>query len=210
MADRMQLAADERSDLADFLESLTPEQWERPSLCEAWTIQKVVAHIISYEELSYPGVAAAFVRGGFRPGRINEQRLAAYREHTPGQLIEILRSHLRPHGLTAGFAGGIGLSDCLIHHQDIRRPLGLPREVPHERLLEALQIALRAPVIPAKRNADGLRLVATDLDWQHGDGIEVTGPAEALLMTLAGRTDALDELEGPGQPALRERVAAAG
>lgn len=98
----MQLAADERSDLADLLESLAPEQWERPSLCEAWTIHDVVAHIISYEELSYLGVAAAFVRGGFRPGRINEQRLAAYREHTPEQLIEILRSHLRPHGLTAG------------------------------------------------------------------------------------------------------------
>ncbi len=151
----MQLAADERSDLADFLDSLTPGQWERPSLCEAWTIHDVVAHIISYEELSYPGIAAAFVRGGFRPGRINEQRLTAYREHTPEQLIEILRSHLRPHGLTAGFGGGIGLSDCLIHHQDIRRPLGLPREVPHERLLEALQIALKAPSFPRRTTPPG-------------------------------------------------------
>lgn len=205
----MQLAADERSDLADFLDTLSPEQWDEPSLCEAWTVRDVVAHVIGYEELSYPGVAAAFVRGGFRPRRINKLRLAAYSEHTPEQLIEILRSHLRPHGLTAGSSGGIGLSDCLIHHQDIRRPLGLRRDVPHERLIEALQIALKAPVLPAKNNAKGLRLVATDLDWQHGDGAEVAGPAEALLMTLAGRAAALGDLDGPGRPALSERVAAA-
>jgi uncharacterized protein (TIGR03083 family) len=109
-----------------------------------------------------------------------------------------------------GSAAASGSVDCLIHHQDIRRPLGLPREVPPERLLEALKIALKAPVIPAKSNANGLRLVATDLDWNHGEGAEVAGPAEALLLTLAGRTDALDELEGPGQPKLRERVAVAG
>jgi hypothetical protein len=32
----------------------------------------------------------------------------------------------------------------------------------------------------------------------RGDGLEVHGPAEALLMGLAGRAEALDELDGPG------------
>lgn len=45
MADPKQLAADERRDLADFLETLTPEQWQQPSLCAGWTVRDVVAHV---------------------------------------------------------------------------------------------------------------------------------------------------------------------
>ena len=94
----------------------------------------------------------------------------------------------------------------MIHHQDIRRTLGLPRVVPSDRLLVALPYSLRAPVLPSKRNAAGLRAVASDHDWQHGDGPEIHGPAEALLMALAGRTDALDDLEGPGLETLTKRL----
>jgi hypothetical protein len=63
-------------------------------------------------------------------------------------------------------------------------------------------------VLPSKKNAAGIRAVATDLDWQHGDGPEIRGPGEALLLALAGRADALDELDGPGLAALEPRVAA--
>ncbi len=38
----------------------------------------------------------------------------------------------------------------------------------------------------------------------HGPRVE--GPAEALLMAIAGRPVALDELTGPGQPTLAERM----
>jgi uncharacterized protein (TIGR03083 family) len=202
----MKLAADERADLADLLETLTPEQWEHPSLCAGWRVRDVVAHVISYEEVGLVGLAGAFVRGGFNPKRVNDVRLAAYREREPGELVRILRAHLKPRGLTAGMGGGIGLSDCVIHHQDIRRPLQLTREIPAERLVETLEIALHAPVLPAKRNTAGLRLVPTDLDWEHGDGPEITGPGEALLLACAGRADALDDLGGDGIGTLQSRV----
>lgn len=202
----MQLAADERRDLADLLDTLTPEQWDHPSLCAGWAVRDVVAHVISCEEIGYVGLAAAFIRGGFGPSRVNRVRLAAYRNHEPEQLVRILRSHLKPSGLTAGFGGGIGLSDSLIHHQDIRRPLGLPRDVPADRVLEALQISLKAPVLPSRDNAKGLRLVALDLDWHHGDGDEVSGRGEALLLALAGRAAALGDLEGPGVAVLEPRI----
>jgi uncharacterized protein (TIGR03083 family) len=202
----MQLATDERRDLADLLDTLTPEQWAHPSLCEEWTVRDVVAHLISYEELGYAGAVGTLLRAGFRPGRMNDLRRQVYRDHGPEQLIGILRSNVRPHGFTAAFGGGIGLTDCVIHHQDIRRPLGLAREVPPERLVEALDFSLRAPVLPSKQNVAGVRVVAADVDWQHGDGPEVRGPGEALLMVLAGRADALDELDGPGTTTLASRV----
>jgi hypothetical protein len=44
----------------------------------------------------------------------------------------------------------------------------------------------------------GLRVTATDLDWTRGDGPEVTGPTEAILLAAAGRAVTLEELSGPG------------
>lgn len=72
-----------------------------------------------------------------------------------------------------------------------------------------LDFALTAPTLPAKKNAKGLRLAATDVNWTTGDGPDVNGPGEALLMAIAGRPHALDELSGPGLPTLRQRLALA-
>ncbi len=71
--------------------------------------------------------------------------------------------------LTA-FGGRIVLADTLIHHQDLRRPLGVPRDVPAERLLVALPLAMLAPVVGGAWHVRGVRLVATDLDWSRGPG----------------------------------------
>jgi uncharacterized protein (TIGR03083 family) len=205
--DSMALATDERRDLADLLDSLTPDQWATPSLCAGWSVRDVVAHILSYEELGWIGVAGAFARGWLRPRRVNDIRLGAYRDQTPEELRALLRAHLTPRGLTAGFGGGIALTDCVIHHQDIRRPLRLPRSVPADRLERALSLAMTAPTLPGRRNSRGLSIVPTDLDWRAGNGAEVTGPGEALLLSLAGRPAALDDLAGPGAQLLRRRVA---
>ena len=50
-------------------------------------------------------------------------------------------------------------------------------------------------------------LLPTDVDWTHGDGPEVSGPGEALIMAAAGRRVALDELTGDGVATLAERIA---
>ena len=205
-ADLAQLATDERRDLADFLAVLGADQWSALSLCSEWNVSDVVAHIISYDELSVTGIVGAFVQGHFKPQRINQNRLEHYRDRSPDQLLTLLSAHLEPRGFTAWFGGGIGLSDCVIHHQDIRRALNQPRQIPAERLLPVLKIAMTAPVLPARHNAKGLRFSATDLDWNTGTGPEVTGPAEAILMTLAGRTDALADLAGPGLQTLQSRL----
>jgi hypothetical protein len=42
--------------------------------------------------------------------------------------------------------------------------------------------------------------------WQHGDGQEVIGTGEALLMAMTGRRIALDELTGRGLPTLAKRL----
>ena len=94
----------------------------------------------------------------------------------------------------------------MIHQQDIRRPLGLPRRIPDERLREALNFARTAPLIRGAWRGRGVYLQATDLDWAAGYGPRVSGPGEALLMAMAGRAAALADLDGPGLPTFARRV----
>jgi hypothetical protein len=62
------------------------------------------------------------------------------------------------------------------------------------------------PRLGAGRRIRGLRLQATDVDWQRGSGPEVKGTGEALLMAMTGRREALKELVGPGLATLAERM----
>ncbi|GDY32649.1 hypothetical protein [Gandjariella thermophila] len=82
----------------------------------------------------------------------------------------------------------------------------MPRAVPVERLVPVLRNARNAPLIRGFWRTRGVRLVATDLDWSAGAGPEVRGPAEALLMAMAGRHGIVAELTGPGQAMLACRI----
>ncbi|OBH24826.1 DinB family protein [Mycobacterium sp. E342] len=203
--DLMSMARAERADLADFLATLTPQQWDAPSLCTGWTVKDVVAHMISYEELDALGLLKRFAKG--RVVRANQVGVDEFSHLSAPQLLDFLRAHLQPRGLTAGFGGMIALVDGTIHHQDIRRALVRPRTVPADRLERVLALVPGNPRLGAGRRIRGLRLHATDVDWEHGRGPEVTGPGEALLMAMAGRTAALADLTGPGLQTLAARLA---
>ena len=200
----MDMAYDERSDLASFLQTLTPEEWNAASLCDMWTVKDVVAHIVSYEELSILGLLKRFAKG--RVVYANEVGVKEFAHMSPDDLMGFLRRHLHPQGLTAGFGGMIALVDGTIHHQDMRRALGRPRAVPIDRLQRILPLVPSNPRLGAGKRIRGLRLQATDVDWTHGSGPEVIGSGEALLMAMSGRRAALDELTGSGQATFAERL----
>lgn len=199
-------AAAERAELLALLEQLTPEQWDAATLCRRWRVRDVVAHVYSYDELSRADLARRFVRGRLNPDRVNAVCLAAYADRTPEELVALARRCVQPRGLPAGFKGGIALVDGMIHQQDIRRPLGLPRVIPPDRLRAALEFAKTAPLIRGSWHRRGLRMVAVDLDWSAGSGPEVRGPGEAVLLAIAGRNVAADQLTGPGLTTLRPRL----
>lgn len=200
------LVREERADFAAFLRTLSPAHWDAPTLCSEWTVREVVTHVVDYDALGYRDLLRQAVRGGLRLDRMNALGVERKPDRTPEELIARIDEHLEPRGLTAAFGGRVALLDGLIHQQDIRRPLGLLREVPPDRLRHALAFARFAPPIKAGRRARGLRLVATDLDWSAGSGPEVHGPGEALLMATAGRAAALGEVSGPGAAILASRV----
>ncbi len=201
----LDMATAERTDLADFLATLTLEQWEAPSLCERWRVRDVVAHVMSFDGVTLLGMLHRAIRARFV--HVNQVAVDELASLSTEQLLERLRAHLRPQGLATTFGGRLALLDVTIHHQDIRRPLGMPRQIPAERLRCVLDDSVRSPELPGWHLARGVRLTPTDLDWSHGSGPEITGPAEAVLMAVAGRRSAVGELAGPGQPILASRLA---
>ncbi|MFC9359396.1 maleylpyruvate isomerase family mycothiol-dependent enzyme [Rhodococcus sp. NPDC057014] len=204
----MELAREEREEFAELLAGLSPQQWESPSLCERWRVRDVVAHVISYDELDFRSLVARFAEGWFLQDRVNELGVADLADRTPEQLLELMRVHAEPSGLPAGFGGRIALVDGMIHQQDIRRPLEIPRTIPPRRLRVALDFARFAPLIRGAWRARGVKLVATDLDWSYGRGPQVSGSGEALLMAMAGRRDALGDLAGPGRSTFAGHIGA--
>jgi uncharacterized protein (TIGR03083 family) len=94
----------------------------------------------------------------------------------------------------------------VVHGQDIRRPLGIKVDIPEERVRTCLDFVKgKQPIYGAKKRVAGLKLVATDMDWTHGEGPEVRGTGEALLMILNGRKDAMQDVEGEGAATLAAR-----
>src|SRR3712207_6184761 len=117
--------AAERHRVADLVTDLTPDEWATPSLCAAWTVRDVVAHLTVTTRLTVPRLVRAAVRarGSFDRMEVDlaAERSAAYR---PEELVTQLRESA---GSTRRFPGSTPrdpLMDLVVHGQDIARPLG--------------------------------------------------------------------------------------
>jgi len=171
------MALDERQEFATFLEGLTFDQWDRPTLCEQWRVRDVAIHTVSYDELNTAGLVGRMLRGRLSAQRMNAIGVADYAHRSPEEIVPMIRAGSEPHDLTGGFGGRVALTNGMIHQQDIRRPLGLPRTIDPQRLRTALDFARIAPTIRGAWRARGVRLVATDLHWSHGRGRRRAAPA---------------------------------
>ncbi|MGX1808464.1 maleylpyruvate isomerase family mycothiol-dependent enzyme [Nocardia sp. NPDC055321] len=192
----------ERGDLANLLRTLTPAQWATESLCAGWQVRDVVAHLL-YEAtppLTYIGET---IRAGGSFDRLNAAYIRRGRALPLADLLPRYESTVDS-GFAARFFPRLALADTLIHHQDIRRALALPRTVPAPHLLTVLRHP--DPFVRPGRRMRGIRFTATDVEWTHGTGPEVSGPAEAIIMAIAGRPAALADLEGSGVALLRDRL----
>ena len=193
--------------------SLTPAQWLSPSLCDGWRVCDVYGH------MTYGGVTPMYKvlpillfkhRGSLNRGSAVESVRYANAHSQDEVITEFERSSHHPVGIGKVVKPSELHMDHIVHEIDIRRPLGLPTEWHDNDLRAALDAAVRTktPLIAPAKSADGLRLVATDLDWSHGaaDRPEVSGPAESLLLALCGRPAGLASLLGSGVSELSARI----
>ena len=200
-----------RSELADLLEGLTDAQWDEPSLCDGWRVREVAAHLT----LAHMGTGRALVeavraRGSF-DAMVRDTALRRAAAVPREQLVAQLRAMVGSRRRAPGVSPLEPMLDVLVHGQDVALPLGIRRPMPVDAATTAATRVWTAGwplsrAFRARRRLHGLRLVADDVAWSVGDGAVVSGPVEALLLVLTGRSAAVrDRLHGPGSASLAGR-----
>ena len=213
MAPLADVVRTEREALVGFLETLSPAQWDTPSLCAGWRVQDVAGHLAWAAGAGGRELLADLVRARARPNVMMADTAVRWARRGPAVLLEDLRraaaSGARPPGMPATAV----LVDAVVHGLDVRRPLGSSRPVPPEAFGPVADFCAGARFPssallggPARRRVAGLRLVADDQDWAHGEGPEVHASGEAVLLVLSGRPVDADELRGPGAATLAARL----
>jgi uncharacterized protein (TIGR03083 family) len=196
----------ERKALADDLEPLTAEQWGTASLCPGWTVRDVLAHMTSAASLTPAAFFATLIGSGFSFEKLQAKGIAGHRGASPADTLsefeKVETSVKHPPG-----PANTWLGEVIVHSQDIRRPLGIAHQYPTEAVVQVADFYKGSnALIGSKNRIAGLKLRATDADWSHGTGPEVSGPMLSLVMAMTGRKAALDDLSGDGVATLRSRA----
>jgi uncharacterized protein (TIGR03083 family) len=202
------LIVGERRHAADLFASLTADQLSRQSLCDAWTIHEVAAHLTTFLRFGQAKIYLGIFATGADIDQLNVWLTRRAARRPIDEIIETLRTHAGARTTIPRSGYDPVLTDLVLHDLDVRRPLGISRSTPEEPLWVAFNHLARRPspgFTMGSRLRD-LRLEATDTGWTHGQGPLVRGNAEDLLLAIGGRDIALDELDGDGLPILRRRV----
>lgn len=195
----------ERSDLADAWESLTPEQWSAGSWCEGWSVQDVAGHLVASAEQTPPNFFKEFARAGFKFNVFAERGAKRCASAGTHELVRRLRARTTTRNHPPGPSSAM-LGEVVVHGQDIRRPLGMTHRSPEPALLMVADAWKKSDLlIGSKSRIKGLRLTATDATWTHGDGPEVSGPLQSLVLAMTGRKQAIADLSGDGIALLANR-----
>lgn len=195
--------------LADFFDSLDEDQLDSRSLCDAWTVRQVLAHLAMPLAVGIRRLLVEMARHRGSVDRASEVIAVELARRDVAELTELLRAKA-DRRVPAPGVGPMGqMADGCIHLRDCARPLGLIDDVPlsdWRMVLDFLPTRKASLGLVAKGRLDGLQVRATDQDWSFGSGSEVRGPSEAVAMSLTGRNAALSDLTGPGVELLAARL----
>lgn len=198
----------ERDRLVATLGSLTDEAWGAPSLCRGWTVRDLTAHLLMPYEMSPLSLVGGLARTRLRFSQVADE-WARHDSRSPEQLLAALGAIDDKRFGARGVPQVAGLSHLVTHAADAYRPLGIAHVIePTVATIALDELVGRGRRSLPKGLLEGRRFTATDLEWSHGVGEEVAGPAAALIPTLLGRDAALGELTGPGVPGVAELIAA--
>jgi uncharacterized protein (TIGR03083 family) len=203
--DQWTLIHAERDALLTDLAGLDAAQWQSPSMCEQWTVREVLAHMTATAAMTPVKFFGQFLGSGFNFGAMSSKGVQG---ELGGSAVETL-AHFKAHAASTTSPPGpvdSWVGETIVHAEDIRRPLGIAHAYsPAAVLLVADFYKGSNLLIHAKNRIAGVTLRATDANWSHGSGPEVTGPLFSLVLAMTGRKAALDDLEGTGVELLRSR-----
>jgi len=195
----------ERSAMAETWSGFTPEQWGTPSWCAGWSVKEAAGHVLASAEQTPLNFYKELAAAGMKFNDFVDRAAKKLAVLPPHELVERLKAKTstknRPPAPVINMLG-----EVIVHGDDIRRPLGLEHRTPEAALRAVADNWKNANLlIGSKRRIAGLRLRATDADWTHGDGPEVAGPLQSLVLAMTGRKGSHPDLSGDGVGTLASR-----
>jgi uncharacterized protein (TIGR03083 family) len=196
----------ERVALIADLENVTDAQWATQSLCSAWTVRDVLAHMTTTAKMTPGRFFGKLAGSGFRFNAMNDKGVQEEQGATPAAALAGFKSVLDRTTSPPGPLDAM-VAEIVIHSQDIRRPLGIAHTFQPEALTLVGNFVTRGNLLlGGKRRSTGLTLIASDVDWTHGSGQEVRGPLASIILALTGRKMGLADLTGDGVATLSGRI----
>lgn len=196
---RSSLAARERSELADLLDELGPDE---PTCCEGWRTAHLAAHLAVRDRRldAMPGYGVEALPFGRPLARWSHRVEDQVRTRTPyAEIVRRIRSGPPPWSPFAlpRLGDAVNGAEYAIHHEDARRaqPGWQPRELAPEDQDQLWQSVLFFGRMAAGRRKDGLLLRRSDAArvQKHFGPAEpfttVEGEPLELLLWTSGRED---------------------
>ncbi len=187
-----------RRDLLDVLERLDPNDWDKDTLCQGWSVRDVASHVAEAPDLTMRKVAPRLFRSEGKVDKLIDEAARAGGRRDIEVILEHLRSNLDSRRVPPRTSALQMLTDVVIHSLDICYANGWDLPLPADRARMVLStLVTLGGTVRGKQRAEGLRLETTDIDWRAGQGEHVRGPAAVMLLALAGRP-VCTRLDGEG------------
>jgi uncharacterized protein (TIGR03083 family) len=195
----------ERADLANTWATLTSDQWATSSWCGGWTVKDTAGHVLSAAEQTPMNFFKEMGAARFKFDVFADRGAKKLSTLSPEDLVRRLRARTTTTNHPPAPVIAM-LGEIVVHGEDIRRPLGLTHASPPPALIAIADNWKNANLlIGSKKRIAGLKLRATDADWSHGEGPEVSGPLISLILAMGGRKRAQADLTGEGVAILATR-----
>jgi len=201
-----------RKDLVSFLETLSDEEWNTASLCEGWRVRDVVSHLILEYHYTFSNSWLDFIRCGGNTNAFIMQTAIRLGEKPASELLDQFSRMTHERQKPRSVSSLNVLVDLLVHEQDIRIPLGKPKDMDMDSLKlifshwEPGKYNFGEKITGLDERLKGLQFVITDLSVIKGDGAEVNGNAHDILLAATGRSVAVSQLSGVGADILKQRL----
>jgi uncharacterized protein (TIGR03083 family) len=161
--------------------------------------------VVAAAEQTFPNFYKELVQAGFRFNVFAARGAARNASAGPQELVRRLRVRTTTTNHPPAPVMAM-LGEIVVHGEDIRRPLGLSHHSPEPALVAVADSWKNSNLlIGAKRRIGGLLLRASDTDWRHGEGPEVVGPLQSLVLAMTGRKGSHKDLGGDGLVVLAGR-----
>ena len=203
----MVLAAAEYSRLITLLESLTEDEWQRPTECTPWTVRDMATHLLGYMRFSCSvreqarQLRAAKRRGGSIADSVAALQVEELRDLSPAQILTEIRERAEPavrgrRRVPAVVRRGVRVAAELpVSGRQERWPMGYLVDIIGTRdgwmhRLDLCRALGREPVLTPEHDGRLVADVAGEWARRHGQPVDLhlTGPAGGHFGTGSGKT----------------------